>query len=65
MATKLSLTEDFGNDLKKRHGLKVFDYTLVVAITNGFSSENKLITGRFWTDLQGDRNHSIYTFNQN
>jgi len=43
----LSLIEDFGNDLNKGHGLKVFDYTLVVAATNGFSSENKLGQGGF------------------
>ena len=44
---KLSLIEDFGNNLNKGHGLQVFDYTLVVAATNEFSSENKLGQGGF------------------
>jgi len=39
--------EDFGNDLNKKHGLKVLDYSLVVAATNEFSSENKLGQGGF------------------
>jgi len=47
MAMKLSEIDDFGNDFKKGHGLKVFDYTLVVEATNGFSSENKLGQGGF------------------
>ncbi|XP_027910088.1 G-type lectin S-receptor-like serine/threonine-protein kinase At1g67520 [Vigna unguiculata] len=47
MAMKLSLIEDFGNDFKKGHGLKILDYPLVVAATNGFSSENKLGQGGF------------------
>ena len=47
MAMKLSLIEDFGNDLNKGHSLKVFDYTMVVASTNGFSLENKLGQGGF------------------
>ena len=44
---KLSLIDDFGNNLSKGHRLKVFDYTLVVAATNEFSSENKLGQGGF------------------
>jgi len=44
---KSSLIEDFRNDFKKGNGLKVFDYTLVEAATNGFSSENKLGQGGF------------------
>jgi len=47
MAMKLSLIEDFGKDFKKGHGLKILDYPLVVAATNGFSSENKLGQGGF------------------
>lgn len=47
MAMKLSQIEDFENDLKKGHGLKVFDYALVLAASNGFSSENKLGQGGF------------------
>jgi len=47
MAMKSSLIDDFRNELKKGHGLKVFDYTLVMAATNGFSSENKLGQGGF------------------
>ncbi|KAK7342871.1 hypothetical protein VNO80_25828 [Phaseolus coccineus] len=44
---EMSLIEDFGNDLNKKHGLKVLDYTLVVAATNEFSSDNKLGQGGF------------------
>ncbi|KAK7342869.1 hypothetical protein VNO80_25826 [Phaseolus coccineus] len=44
---EMTLMEDFGNDLNKKHGLKVLDYTLVVAATNEFSSENKLGQGGF------------------
>ena len=47
MAMKSSLIDYFRNELKKGHGLKVFDYTLVMAATNGFSSENKLGQGGF------------------
>jgi len=43
----MTLIEDFGNDLNKKYGLKVLDYTLVVAATNEFSSENKLGQGGF------------------
>jgi len=47
MAVKFSLIDDFRNDLKTGHGLKVFNYMLVMAATNGFSSENKLGQGGF------------------
>ncbi|XP_027910082.1 G-type lectin S-receptor-like serine/threonine-protein kinase At1g67520 isoform X1 [Vigna unguiculata] len=53
MAMKLSEIDDFGNDFKKGHGLKVFDYTLVVEATNGFSSENKLGQGGFGPVYKG------------
>jgi len=39
--------EDFEDDLKKGHGLTVFNYTSVMEATNGFSSENKLGQGGF------------------
>jgi len=42
-----SAMEDFEDDLKKGHGLTVFDYTSVMEATNGFSSENKLGQGGF------------------
>ncbi|KAL2326096.1 hypothetical protein Fmac_025154 [Flemingia macrophylla] len=42
-----SATEDFGDDLKKGHNLKVFNYSSIMAITNMFSSENKLGQGGF------------------
>ncbi|XP_027910084.1 G-type lectin S-receptor-like serine/threonine-protein kinase At1g67520 [Vigna unguiculata] len=53
MAMKSSLIDDFRNELKKGHGLKVFDYTLVMAATNGFSSENKLGQGGFGPVYKG------------
>ncbi|ESW05405.1 hypothetical protein PHAVU_011G176400 [Phaseolus vulgaris] len=53
MEMKLSLIEDFGNDLNKGHSLKVLDYTMVVASTNGFSSENKLGQGGFGPVYKG------------
>ncbi|KAL9298102.1 hypothetical protein ACSQ67_023998 [Phaseolus vulgaris] len=53
MAMKLSLIEDFGNNLNKGHSLKVFDYTMVVASTNGFSLENKLGQGGFGPVYKG------------
>ncbi|XP_014492351.1 G-type lectin S-receptor-like serine/threonine-protein kinase At1g67520 isoform X3 [Vigna radiata var. radiata] len=53
MAMKLSQIEDFENDLKKGHGLKVFDYALVLAASNGFSYENKLGQGGFGPVYKG------------
>ncbi|KAL9298097.1 hypothetical protein ACSQ67_023993 [Phaseolus vulgaris] len=50
---EMSLMEDFGNDLNKKHGLKVLDYSLVVAATNEFSSENKLGQGGFGPVYKG------------
>ncbi|KAL9298099.1 hypothetical protein ACSQ67_023995 [Phaseolus vulgaris] len=50
---EMTLIEDFGNDLNKGHGLKVFDYTMVVEATNGFSSENKLGQGGFGPVYKG------------
>jgi len=42
-----SATEDLEDDLKKGHGLTVFNYTSVMEATNRFSSENKLGQGGF------------------
>jgi len=39
--------EDFEVDLKKGNGLKLFNYTSVMAATSGFSSENMLGEGGF------------------
>ncbi|XP_068487192.1 G-type lectin S-receptor-like serine/threonine-protein kinase At1g67520 isoform X2 [Phaseolus vulgaris] len=50
---EMTLMEDFGNDLNKKHGLKVLDYSLVVAATNEFSSENKLGQGGFGPVYKG------------
>nr|XP_007133399.1 hypothetical protein PHAVU_011G175600g [Phaseolus vulgaris]ESW05393.1 hypothetical protein PHAVU_011G175600g [Phaseolus vulgaris] len=50
---EMSLIEDLGNDLNKKYGLKVLDYTLVVAATNEFSSENKLGQGGFGPVYKG------------
>ncbi|KAK7342872.1 hypothetical protein VNO80_25829 [Phaseolus coccineus] len=50
---EMSLIEDFGNDLNKKHGLKVLDYTLVVAATNEFSSDNKIGQGGFGPVYKG------------
>ncbi|KAK7342870.1 hypothetical protein VNO80_25827 [Phaseolus coccineus] len=50
---EMSLIEHFGNDLNKKNGLKVLDYTLVVAATNEFSSENKLGQGGFGPVYKG------------
>ncbi|KAL2971567.1 hypothetical protein AAZX31_15G202200 [Glycine max] len=49
----LSSIEDFGNVFKKGHELNVFDYTLVMMATNGFSSENKLGQGGFGPVYKG------------
>ncbi|RDX84478.1 putative G-type lectin S-receptor-like serine/threonine-protein kinase, partial [Mucuna pruriens] len=48
-----SAIEDLENDLKKGHDLKVFNYTLVMTATNGFSSENKLGQGGFGPVYKG------------
>ncbi|KAK8464313.1 hypothetical protein PHAVU_011G176300 [Phaseolus vulgaris] len=47
------MTLILGNDLNKKYGLKVLDYTLVVAATNEFSSENKLGQGGFGPVYKG------------
>ncbi|KOM49722.1 hypothetical protein LR48_Vigan08g054900 [Vigna angularis] len=48
-----STMEDFEDDLKKGHGLTVFNYTSVMEATNGFSSENKLGQGGFGPVYRG------------
>ncbi|WVZ04021.1 hypothetical protein V8G54_024827 [Vigna mungo] len=45
--SRSSAMEDFEDDLKKGHGLTMFNYTSVMEATNGFSSENKLGQGGF------------------
>ncbi|KAK7342867.1 hypothetical protein VNO80_25823 [Phaseolus coccineus] len=45
--SRSSAMEDFEVDLKKGNGLKLFNYTSLMAATNGFSSENKLGQGGF------------------
>ena len=45
--SRSSAMEDFEVDLKKGNGLKLFNYTSVMAATSGFSSENMLGEGGF------------------
>jgi len=45
--SRSSPMEDFEVVLKEGHGLRVFNYTSVMAATNGFSTENKLGQGGF------------------
>ncbi|XP_017407147.1 G-type lectin S-receptor-like serine/threonine-protein kinase At1g67520 [Vigna angularis] len=51
--SRSSTMEDFEDDLKKGHGLTVFNYTSVMEATNRFSSENKLGQGGFGPVYKG------------
>ncbi|KAK8464303.1 hypothetical protein PHAVU_011G175301 [Phaseolus vulgaris] len=51
--SRSSAMKDFEVDLKKGNGLKLFNYTSIMAATNEFSTENKLGQGGFGPVYKG------------